>query len=125
MNWFFKETAPIGKLCQKVLHNEQRWLNRVDVFGHELAAVLLHEFTHTFGAGQTEDVRIWEFGMAAFFRGFKWDATGWNRIKKLAQAAPYVDMDKISSNKKPDNNADSITYFAMGKFFGNLYIVQY
>jgi hypothetical protein len=35
----------------------------------------------------------------------------WDRIKTLAKMEPYVDT---PSKLAPDNNADSIAYFAMG-----------
>jgi len=46
------------------------------------------------------------FGGARFVPAY-----GWDRIKKLAKLKPYVDTQDI---KGPDNNADSIAYFALG-----------
>jgi len=46
------------------------------------------------------------FGGARFSTAY-----GWDRIKKLAKLKPYVDTEDKSG---PDNNADSIAYFALG-----------
>jgi hypothetical protein len=76
--------------------------------------VLLHEFTHSLGGGWTNDLKISETGFLARYQGGEVDATGWNRIRRLAKAVPYVDDLRYHANK-PDNNADIIAYFAMGK----------
>ncbi|KAF2653176.1 hypothetical protein K491DRAFT_718304 [Lophiostoma macrostomum CBS 122681] len=75
---------------------------------NQLSLVLLHELTHTRGAGQLDDVpinaRFLPFGKTS--RAYRWD-----RIKRLVREGPYVDRQKFGA---PDNNSDSIAYFALG-----------
>lgn len=85
-----------------------------------LAVTLIHEMTHTRGAGQLNDVKgAWDSA------GTRWiPAYGWTLIKELAKKKPYVDT---GSPRAPDNNADSVALFALGMqyalLFGNLVLI--
>lgn len=64
--------------------------------------------THTTPGQERKDVSVakgsfWVFSGAAY---------GWENIKRLAKQGPYVEL---GHPKAADNNADSISYFALGK----------
>lgn len=65
--------------------------------------------THTTAGGVRNDVIVKNGGL---FRLGKGKAYGWKSITTLAKTLPYVDK---GSPTACDNNADSISYFALGK----------
>jgi hypothetical protein len=77
-----------------------------------LEVTLLHEMTHT-RAGDTDDVLLYNFTpwRPSDQQQIALEAYSWVGITRLAKKKPYVDMREPGA---PDNNADSVAYFALG-----------
>lgn len=69
--------------------------------------------THTTAGGGIDDVKVKLLPLPVSLPGItKVDAYGWRNMRRLAKTLPYAD---VFADKACDHNADTFTYFALGK----------
>ncbi|KAF2675793.1 hypothetical protein K458DRAFT_437717 [Lentithecium fluviatile CBS 122367] len=105
-NWGAFSRANPAALLNRVLTSTRivPGFAQVDAF-KLLDVTLLHEMTHARGAEGLNDVTVYTLISREI------EAYRWLGITKLAKKLPYVEGERPTA---PDNNSDSIAYFALG-----------